>query len=918
MLRNDSMSRYSAATPSLLGSDDPLMIRESEDLLSQFMRSSSHDSHDNHHAQPHRAQRAPADLASQRASPKTRVKIPRSRVQLRPETELRVTVPPTTRWSPASAKPAKSKEEIPSPRTSKERLPTPPSRSLPNSSPPIIDLCGSSSSPVTERRESQSSVSADELKPVTLRRSRRARDGPSNYYKKAYHLDSESEEEDLTVQNTKKLPHREHRALQPCSSSSSSSTWATPLLPTRRSAGRQEISLGTLLRRRELGCGQNMPLQSRLGSGFRLSKAWKGASNDVITLTWSPDGTKFAAGATAHCDEHMMAYNRKNNLVLGDLVNNELHELPDHWMSRPRVMGLANNAVNEPGLFMSVSSVQWYGDTLYTSSYDRTVKLWDTSRRKATCFKTLEHGSQVIVMARSNFAENILATGTNTIGLWNTEILQYTELELPRPRSKKDIDLIPTSISWGSNNAVGHFLLAGMSDKEDHGVAQHGLLAAFRVCESSIQQENFSPNSQNVFDVAWHPVLPTFAAACTAGQQAPRGTRSVVNIYEPLRHNRRVLDLDCPAQDMNEVVFCPLNSNYISASCTDGVTYVWDQRNPDEVLHKLQHGAPLNQIDETIPRELADTGVTLHAWGSAYDQLYTGASDGVLKRWNILRAAEDVLVEDVATLKEGIMCGSLSPDKSNLLVGDVSGGLQLLSSDDPLSPEDDEPSKDNFSFSFIESIPADCSNKIDPDSGVKAARELISTGQITRHPVFGPGQGPYYRGPFAAWARPDGTPPDQLPTIPLAEEYIARQLDVPIQSRRGLNPTVQKDIDSHIALAKIRNEKPGGNKRRNLEYITIKKEGAQFVDLCSDDGDGDDDYDDDTFEPDTFQKRKIQRSEQDSPVNIISNIGYEVIDLTADSEDEPAPSMGDALDRLEDDHWWPYSGAIDPNWPKEL
>ena len=34
----------------------------------------------------------------------------------------------------------------------------------------------------------------------------------------------------------------------------------------------------------------------------------------------------------------------------------------------------------------------------------------------------------------------------------------------------------------------------------------------------------------------------------------------------------------------------PNNTNYITAGCTDGVTYVWDFRMPDKVLHKLEHG----------------------------------------------------------------------------------------------------------------------------------------------------------------------------------------------------------------------------------------------------------------------------------------------------------------------------------------
>ncbi|KAL6232894.1 hypothetical protein BDW75DRAFT_11334 [Aspergillus navahoensis] len=860
-MEREPLSKY-PRNSARLGSDDPSMRSEAQDLLSKFTKFPSRRARD--------TSKRPGDLQIPPINPtpqKVRAKIPRGNVQLRPQPD-------------ASAKPA---------------IALPMARGKPSSP-------SSSESPSSDR---------DSPRPAVTRRPRRARAEPVNYYKKIPLPDSESEEVQAGTKSiSRNLSRSRHSAI----------TSLTPQASPNRVSNikRQDTSPNSFLQR-ELGGHRNPRLNAEFAGDLRLYKAWKGASNDVVSLAWSPDGTKFAAGATAQCDEHMMAYNRKNNLLLGDLVINELHELPDHWIQRPK-----NSVVNDPRLFMSVTAVQWFEDTLYTASYDHTVKLWDTSRVRASCYKTLKHDSEVVVMARSNFSENLLATGThiNTIGYWDISKAQYTALELQRGRSKKDIELIPTSIAWGPTHATKDYLLVGMSEKEDS-VAQHGLLAAFRFRESSVDPEFFSPNSQNVFDITWHPFLPMFAIASTAGQQACRGTRSTVNLYEPLSRKSRVMELECPALDMNEVVFCPWNTNYISAGCTDGVTYVWDKRNPDKILHRLRHGDPLNQLDETIAREQADTGVNMQLWGISYDYFYTGASDGMVRRWNILRAPEDVHVQDVASLNEGIMCGAFSPDRSNLLIGDVSGGVHLLSNS-PFMPDE------STNFAFKES-PYDIEQQeSDSESGVMAARDLMTSGQIERHPVFGPGKGPYYRGPFAAWARPTGTQPELMATTALEPKYEIRQLGgIAPKHRKGLTSTAREELEGHINLARIRNQKHGGNKRRNRGVKGPTED--IMIDLCNEPGmkqktPG--------WGPayDTLPKRRCTMPK--ASLSIISNVEPEVIDLTGDSDTEDpegseiplGPSkqplevsrrssgFEDEASDLEDDFWWPDSSKVDPNF----
>lgn len=684
--------------------------------------------------------------------------------------------------------------------------------------------------------------------------------------------------------------------------------------------GRRNVS--AIFWDRERGAGPGRRYYQRLSDdGLRLSRTWKGASSDVLNLTWSPDGTRFAVGAAAQCDEHNMQYNRRNNLLLGDLVHNSIKELPDHRIPRPSA-----SSTSDPHLYMSVTAVQWFEDKLYTASYDGTVKVWDVSTHSgAACIHTLRHQGKVQVMAQADCSVNLLATGTESVfGLWRMYESNptYQPLELTRSRLNKNVDLTSSSVAWGSTSSTRDILVAGMSGTEAElgDPCKEGHLAMWKLAESSAEAIQLSPNSQNIFDIKWHPTLPCFATGSSVPALRTSGTakdaRSVVRVYEPLVTRSRVLEFDCPALDINDVTFCPVNDTYISASCTDGITYVWDFRNPAEILHKLPHGAPLNQLDERLTREQADVGVRVALWGSATDRLYTGGSDGILKCWNILLSPEDALVQDVANLEDEIMCGLFSPDKTNLLVGDAAGGIHLLSSG---SFSDSEHGYMDFEpASEPEGSSAGLETEPDPDSGITAAQQFLSSGQLVRHPVYGVGQGPFYNGPYAAWARPSGTPSDMLAITPLIDDVQAMQLDgPPVDCRTGLDDASKKAVNAQIQLARIRNQRQNERKRkrkgkRRSKAPMISTEDS-IIDLCSDD-----------------EQEEEESIKPQNKVRFIVPSGVEIIDLTGDtdgedkttsllmprsflSDDEGHQTEQSQEDDLEEDYWWPDSGDIDPN-----
>ncbi|KAJ9288243.1 hypothetical protein DTO280E4_6042 [Paecilomyces variotii] len=774
---------------------------------------------------------------------------------------------------------------------------------------------GKRSSGRVPQKSSSSVPAANQSRGIASRRPRRSVAAPTNYYGNYPNFDLEEE----TIESTP-IRHTPRQSAFSVSQSPRSS----PHSGVRRvvaSGATRPVSdkMSTLLHSREIGGRVNHRIQSRTSLDFTHVKSWKGASNDVIVLAWSEDGTRFAVGAAAQCDEHNMQYNRGNNLILGDLVSNSLKALPDHRIPRPLPASAASQHVYntvDPHLYMSVTAVQWYGDTLFTASYDNTVKLWDVSSHAAArCVKTLHHNSKVQVMARSNFSPNLLATGAQAFGVWNIESRTYMPLDVVRRNPTKNLELIPSSLAWGTSEASKHFLVGGMSgrDTENGDTSREGHMAVWRVNEASISSDQLLPNAQNVFDVTWHPRLPLFATGSAApllrSATTAKDTRSVVRVYDPLQGKRCAVEFDCPALDINDVEFCPLDPNYMTASCTDGVTYVWDNRNPSEILHRLQHGEPLNQLDENLTREQADVGVRVALWGDHVQRFYTGGSDGRLKVWDILRSPEDAHVQDVVTLEEEIMCASFSGDKTNILIGDAAGGVHVLSS---------APFEHSSCMKFEHAGEPFDDMEEQEESAVKMADRLLSSGQLVRHPVYGVGQGPLYNGPYAAWARPAHTPTDLLGITPLTEDVQALQLDgPPVERRRQLDVRSRQYVAAQIRLARIRNERRSLHKRkRDTSWpakVTLAPE--NLIDLCSDE------------DEEALAHRPRPRKAKDRTIEPIITQIVDVIDLTGDtdSEDiavgssEPMDTSevvgeeDERLEALEEDYWWPDSGAVDAN-----
>jgi hypothetical protein len=486
----------------------------------------------------------------------------------------------------------------------------------------------------------------------------------------------------------------------------------------------------------------------------------------------------------------------------------------------------------------------------------------------------------------SNSMPYLVATGTaHSFNLWN--LLDKTPtpkpLEIHRdPRQKANIVLEPTVLAWGQNEATKNYLVGGMTESgrpgDEFKVMPLGHLSMWRVAESSIERRKLSPDSQNIFDLKWHPSMRRFAIGSTYSQSMnlPLRSKSVVQLYDVESDGKVVVTgkCACSAADMNEVTFCPMDSAYITASCTDGSTYVWDSRYDPRPIHKLTHDKSLDELNANYAQEYTDFGVKVALWGTTMDQFYTGGSDGYLKQWDIRRATEDALVANTADLGDGITSGAFSPDKSQLLLGTNSGAVHVLSCE----------------YLEDEAVEFDFKHAPEPPSeeipGIPLAKKYLASGQLTLHPIFGPVQGPKYSGPYASWARdlPKTATQDKLKRTPLLSEYQIRQFDgPPLNDRRGLDPESTREVQSQFNLARARHARRGGSGGGSLltSENLLKRKRDSWAEFGGIDKDG------------TSPARKKKKKRKDKlkkhrkNSHVITRIEESIIDLTMDSDSEP-------------------------------
>lgn len=531
-------------------------------------------------------------------------------------------------------------------------------------------------------------------------------------------------------------------------------------------------SVDRILRSRELGGsgGRSWSSKSRMKVSDELQnhvldtlgprRYFHGTPRDVTTLAWACDGNRFAAGAIAMDDEASMQYNGPNNLLVGDVAKNSLIELPEHHVPRPIITNSQNvnslhamRETQDPRLFKTVTAVEFSddGNLLFSAGGDGVVRMYDTNM--GVCLSSHKHRAEVSLLAKN--PDGVLASACNLTDDGSISILRCDEERLSsvcefgpsRADVQSSLPISPSALKWGSG-IFSNFLLAGfMSESSDDDRLTAGEILLW---DSSNGQKIDLPTVRNVFDVAWNPSPSSGSSLfAVAGARAGKRLRSSIECFAPNQGRAsRVLQWDCPALDINDLIYCPHDDNIIAAGATDGKVYIWDKRfaNRNQLpLHTLSHGRTKNVLDHNLNREVADSGVRFLSWSATGNRLYSGSSDGTVKIWNPYRTSQDALVKDVATFNSAIISGAFSPDFRELLVGEEQGQLNLLGID--------REGRSVRAAKKFDLYPAPVPQKAGLVEKFAPARELLDSGDIEIKPMGvlprkQAVQGPNYHGPF--------------------------------------------------------------------------------------------------------------------------------------------------------------------------
>jgi hypothetical protein len=327
---------------------------------------------------------------------------------------------------------------------------------------------------------------------------------------------------------------------------------------------------------RSLGYSRAFQIRDQSYATLSPSLAFGDLSGEVNTVAFHPNGNTFAAGTICFTDRHSLEYNNSGSLVIGNVDDNCLAKVADHWL--PQEGPICNPVLTDrswrtPGkeLHYTVSSVGFSNaGILYSAGRDGKLLAYDAVDRRIISEYTDEPGGCPPVECMSVAdVDNIVAIGRRTakdsvVVLRHTpEITGFTSIAfgLSKAELSNDMILSPTCLGLGfggfSNLLVAGFAANRKSDEseEDPSTEGMGQLCLFDIAAQ--RQLEVIPYSGAVFATAWSPCYARFfATACAASAHSiysNKGVKSVVRIYHPMQTWRKISELDCYAQDVNEL-----------------------------------------------------------------------------------------------------------------------------------------------------------------------------------------------------------------------------------------------------------------------------------------------------------------------------------------------------------------------------
>ena len=325
---------------------------------------------------------------------------------------------------------------------------------------------------------------------------------------------------------------------------------------------------------------------------MELRAEWTNCAGDITTVTWVSDDA-FICGTTEHSDSHNQQYNKPGNLVLGSCSKRKAQAYPQHRIVRPIIEQGENSTEamrqsQDPWLYTSVVSSDYdpIHDHAFTSSFDRTVKVWRAKRdgSSMSLLGTWPHEGNVNFVVTSKHDTAMVATAADVpyaaIRIYHVDDQDVSNSPFRSYSCSRILDLegnvvhtdtwgyFPATVRWGLSPSVRHLLLVGYSPRslttDDNNIPEDKRDSGELCLWDGLTGERWrvmSASTQNVFEVLWHPSQPSFIAATSPlGLELADWVHTQIRIFRISDNNEyggkayaSVQTLDCGAVDINEL-----------------------------------------------------------------------------------------------------------------------------------------------------------------------------------------------------------------------------------------------------------------------------------------------------------------------------------------------------------------------------
>ena len=373
-------------------------------------------------------------------------------------------------------------------------------------------------------------------------------------------------------------------------------------------------SIQAIMRNRDVAANMDRATQKlqslvlgQLDDSFVRDLVITDGPGDMASFLWLSED-EFICSAITNCDLYNQDYNKPGNLIIGSTGSKIVKAVVGHRIPRPLKPQKPDTVVVEsqdPWLYCSVPMIAFDArrQLCFTASYDKTVKIWRTLKGKLTMelLGTWKHDGHVNLVATSPHhskvatASDVKMNGIRVYDLDRGGLDSISPCLYSGSRAREVADrkltwaYYPSTMQWGMSQAASRFIAVGYSPRsfEVHSEVpwdkkNSGQLCAWDTLSKS-EVTIAGPKAQNVFEVVWHPSQVVFVAATAAAGDFDEGVRTQLRLFvykDATRAFAAVKTFECLAADINEITLRPSSYKeiYLTASCTDRKTYVWDSK----------------------------------------------------------------------------------------------------------------------------------------------------------------------------------------------------------------------------------------------------------------------------------------------------------------------------------------------------